>query len=86
VPVCPAMRACACARPGCCRPRRYPSDATDAEWALTAPLLPVPAHQTKAGGRRENFAVPTEFVCRASAYTRPESKMSGFSAGTGSAA
>src|SRR6266480_962488 len=47
------MRACVCARPGCRRPRRYPSDATGAEWALIAPLLPVPACQTKAGGRPE---------------------------------
>jgi transposase len=48
VPVCPAVRACACARP-----RRYPSDTTDGEWALIAPLLPVPACQSRAGGRPE---------------------------------
>jgi transposase len=53
VPVCPAVAACACARAGCGRPRRYPSDTSDAEWALLAPLLPVPACQTAAGGRRE---------------------------------
>jgi transposase len=53
VPVCPAVVVCACARPGCARPRRYPSDASDAEWALIAPLLPVPACQTRAGGRPE---------------------------------
>jgi transposase len=53
VPVCPAAPVCACARPGCCRPRRYPSDTTDAEWALTAPLLPLPACQTSTGGRPE---------------------------------
>jgi transposase len=53
VPVCPAAQVCACARPGCRRPRRYPSDATGAEWALIAPLLPVPACQTHAGGRPE---------------------------------
>jgi transposase len=53
VPVCPAVRACACARPGCGRPRRYPSDTTDGEWALIAPLLPVPACQSRAGGRPE---------------------------------
>jgi transposase len=53
VPVCPAVRACACARPGCRRPRRYPSDTTDAEWALLEPLLPVPACRTAAGGRPE---------------------------------
>ena len=53
MPVCPAVAACACSRPGCRRPRRYPSDATDAEWALLGPLLPVPACQTQAGGRPE---------------------------------
>jgi transposase len=53
VPVCPAEGVCACARPGCHRPRRYPSGTTDAEWALTAPLLPVAACQTKTGGRPE---------------------------------
>ena len=53
MPVCPATPACACARPCCRRPRFYPSDATDAEWALIAPLLPVPACQTAAGGRPE---------------------------------
>jgi len=47
------VRACACARPGCGRPRRYPSDTTDGEWALIAPLLPVPACQSRAGGRPE---------------------------------
>jgi len=54
VPVCPAVRACACARPGCYRPRRYPSDTSDGEWALIAPLLPVPACGTTAGGRPES--------------------------------
>jgi transposase len=53
VPVCLAVRACACARPGCRRPRRYPSDTADAEWALLAPLLPVPACRTTVGGRPE---------------------------------
>jgi transposase len=53
VPVCPAAPVCACARPGCRRPRRYPSDATDAEWALIAPLLPVPAWRAGRGGRPE---------------------------------
>jgi transposase len=51
--VCPATPACACARRCCRRPRFYPSDTTDAEWALIAPLLPVPACQTAAGGRPE---------------------------------
>jgi hypothetical protein len=31
VPVCPAARACACARPGCRRPRRYPFDTADGD-------------------------------------------------------
>jgi hypothetical protein len=53
VPVCLATPACACARRCCRRPRCYPSDTTDAEWALIAPLLPVPACQTPAGGRPE---------------------------------
>ena len=53
MPVCPAAAVCACARPGCDRPRRYPSDTSDAEWALVAPLLPVPACQARAGGRPE---------------------------------
>jgi transposase len=35
------------------RVRRYPSDTTDAEWALLEPLLPVPACLTPAGGRPE---------------------------------
>ncbi len=53
MPVCPAVAECACARPGCGRPRRYPSDASGDEWALLAPLLPVPASQTPAGGHPE---------------------------------
>jgi transposase len=53
VPVCRAVPGCACARPCCRRSRRYPSDSTDAEWALIAPLLPVPACQTAGGGRPE---------------------------------
>jgi transposase len=53
VPVCPVAPACACARGGCRRPRRYPSDTTDGEWVLLGPLLPVPACQTTAGGRPE---------------------------------
>lgn len=35
------------------RPRRYPSDATDQEWALIEPLLPVPACMTVTGGHPE---------------------------------
>ena len=44
-------RACVC---GCWdRPRRYPSDMTDAEWVITELLLPVPAFLTPSGGRPE---------------------------------
>ncbi|WP_148100424.1 transposase, partial [Streptomyces sp. NL15-2K] len=35
------------------RPRRYPSDTTEAEWALIEPLLPTPACDTARGGRPE---------------------------------
>ena len=55
--VCPVTPACACARWRCRRVRVYPSDATDGEWALIGPLLPVPACQTAAGGRP-----PTKFL------------------------
>ncbi|MBO8200882.1 IS5 family transposase [Streptomyces smyrnaeus] len=37
------------------RRHRYPSDTTAAEWALIEPLLPVPACQTKTGGRPEKW-------------------------------
>jgi transposase len=36
------------------RARRYPSDTTDAQWALIDPLLPDPAWLTGKGGRRES--------------------------------
>lgn len=35
------------------RPRRYPTDTTDAEWALIEPLLPTPACETSSGGHPE---------------------------------
>jgi transposase len=35
------------------RRRRYPSDTTDAEWELLAPLLPAPACTTATGGHPE---------------------------------
>ena len=53
MPVCRVALVCACACLGCGRPRRYPSDTSDAEWALLAPLLPVPAWQSGRGGRPE---------------------------------
>ena len=38
------------------RPRTYPSDTTDAEWALIEPLLPPPAATTSRGGRPESHS------------------------------
>ncbi|WP_240798757.1 transposase [Streptomyces sp. H23] len=35
------------------RQRRYPSDTTNAEWALLEPLLPEPACETSRGGQPE---------------------------------
>lgn len=48
----PARRpSCSC---GCAtRPRRYPTDLTDAQWAILQPLLPPPAWQQRTGGRPE---------------------------------
>ena len=62
------VRAAAQARAGvvcrCCpggisrsrRARRYPSDMTDAEWAVCEPLLPAPAWLAGRGGRAEGEA------------------------------
>jgi transposase len=41
--------------PAASRRRRYPSDASVAEWALLEPLLPIPACQTKTGGHPEKW-------------------------------
>jgi transposase len=50
-PAVTSPRPCAC---GCVtRQRRYPSDLTDAQWEVIAPLLPVPLWQTEVGGRPE---------------------------------
>src|SRR5690348_14183064 len=47
---CPGV-SCEC---GCAvRLRRYPTDTTDAQWAVLAPLLPTPACQRGSGGRPE---------------------------------
>jgi hypothetical protein len=35
--------------------RRYPSDMTDAEWAVIEPLLPAPRWTTRQGGVRESL-------------------------------
>lgn len=40
---------CGCAT----RTRRYPTDTTDAQWAVLEPLLPTPACQRPTGGRPE---------------------------------
>jgi hypothetical protein len=37
------------------RVRRYPSDVTDAEWALVGPLLPVPGWMRGRGGQPEAY-------------------------------
>ena len=38
------------------RPRRYPSDTSDAEWAITAPFIPVGGTRVGAGGRPVSYA------------------------------
>lgn len=35
------------------RARRYPTDTTDAQWAVLKPLLPAPASHSRTGGRPE---------------------------------
>jgi transposase len=50
-PAATSSRSCPC---GCfTRQRRYPSDLTDEQWQVLAPLLPVPLTQTPLGGRPE---------------------------------
>jgi transposase len=50
-PAVSSPRPCGC---GCfTRQPRYPSDLTDAQWEVIAPLLPVPLWQTPLGGRPE---------------------------------
>ncbi|AYF26872.1 hypothetical protein CSH63_05280 [Micromonospora tulbaghiae] len=45
---------CVC---GCLtRPRRYPSDLTDAQWAVLEPLLPAPSWQRSTGRRPEQHS------------------------------
>ncbi|MFG2105189.1 IS5 family transposase [Micromonospora echinaurantiaca] len=44
-----AVCGCGCAT----RPRRYPSDTTDAEWEILEPLLAPPACRRRTGGRPE---------------------------------
>lgn len=38
------------------RPRRYPSDTSDAEWKVTAPYIPVGGTREGAGGRPVSYA------------------------------
>jgi transposase len=38
------------------RPRRYPSDTSDAEWEITAPYIPVGGTRAGAGGRPVSYA------------------------------
>jgi transposase len=44
---------CSCACGCLTRPRRYPTDLTDAQWAVLEPLLPVMLCLTEIGGRPE---------------------------------
>ena len=37
------------------RRRAYPTDLTDAQWAVIAPMIPVPAWMTGRGGRPESY-------------------------------
>jgi transposase len=53
VPAAYASYECACACGCLTRPRRYPTDLTDAEWAVLEPLLPVMLCLTGLGGRPE---------------------------------
>ena len=41
---------CSCACGCLTRPRRYPTDLTDAQWAVLEPLLPVMLCLTELGG------------------------------------
>jgi transposase len=46
-----ACRCCPGGQSRSSRPRRYPSDMSDAEWAVCEPLLPAPAWLAGKGGR-----------------------------------
>ncbi len=41
---------------------RYPSDLTDAEWQILAPLLPPPADTRNSRARRAVFSISTSAV------------------------
>jgi transposase len=49
---CPRRCECGCFT----RKRHYPSDLTDEQWAVIAPLLPQPLWQTRTGGRPEKHS------------------------------
>jgi transposase len=49
LPACPSRCPCGCTS----RPRHYPTDLTDAQWVVLAPLLPAPACRLPTGGRPE---------------------------------
>ena len=56
----PGMVACRCCPgglPRSCRARRYPSDMTEAEWAVCEPLLPAPAWLAGHGGRPASWCM-----------------------------
>jgi transposase len=52
-PAADASYECSCECGCLTRPRRYPTDLTDAEWAVLEPLLPVMLCLTELGGRPE---------------------------------
>ena len=56
----PSVVACRCCPGGASRStraRRYPSDMTDAEWAVCEPLLPAPAWLSGRGGRPARYCM-----------------------------
>lgn len=55
-PASSSMSSPGCGQSCCTRRRRYPSDTTDAQWAVLEPLLPVPYTCTSLGGRPEKHA------------------------------
>lgn len=70
MPVCPAGPVCGCARE-LPPPARYLSGTTGGDWALLAPLLPVPACQTATGSRRSAAAGRRAIPPRRSRPHRP---------------
>ena len=73
----PGVVACRCCPGGISRSRRtcrYPSDMSQAEWAVCEPLLPHPPWLEAKGGRWAMIIVMTRRLARkpASAGTTPE--------------